>query len=61
MFNLYEKIGNYVWDNSIFVLIIKNTHIVRDLSGKYRAYRYISSLALFFIIGRVVSFEVILI
>ena len=32
---------------------------IRGLSGKYRAYLYISALALFFIIGRVASFKVI--
>ena len=32
---------------------------VRGVSGKYRAYLYISALALFFIIGRVASFKVI--
>ena len=32
---------------------------IRGLSGKYRAYLYISALALFFIIGRVSSFIVI--
>ena len=33
--------------------------LIRGLSGKYRAYLYISALALFFIIGWVASFKVI--
>ena len=32
---------------------------IRGLSGKYRAYLYISALVLLFIIGRVASFKVI--
>ena len=32
---------------------------IQDLSRKYRAYLYISALALFFIIGRVASFKAI--
>ena len=36
-----------------------NPIYIRGLSGKYRAYLYISALALFFIIGRVGSFKVI--
>ena len=42
----------------LFALILSDT-CIRGLSRKYRAYLYISALALFFIIGRVASFKVI--
>ena len=41
------------------LFLVSRTNNVRGLSGKYRAYLYISALALFFIIGRVASFTVI--
>ena len=44
----------YYWYTYINIYIY-----IRGLSGKYRAYLYISALALFFIIGRVASFKLI--
>ena len=45
--------------DSIMILFRLNNFSIRGLSGKYRAYLYISAQALFFIIGRVAYFKVI--
>ena len=55
-----ERWLNYFFQNKInYYVYIQSLSNMRGLSGKYRAYLYISALALFFIIGRVASFNVI--
>ena len=44
---------------STLAVSISKILVIRGLSGKYRAYLYISAVALFFIMGRVASFKVI--
>ena len=59
MFKTLVKISSH---EPYEILILSATSLIvilRGLSGKYRAYLYVSALALFFIIGRVASFKVI--
>ena len=52
--------GHWARIQGQLVLITPNSRsYIQGLPGKYRAYLYISALALFFIIGRVASFKVI--
>ena len=56
-----QGINMRLWHRVSFFLFssIKIINAIRGLSGKYRAYLYISGLALFFSIGRVASSKVI--
>ena len=55
--------GSFLWLWDVSKWLVESLPIIlpilRGLSGKYRAYLYISALALFFIIGRVASLKVI--
>ena len=51
--------NNTNWVSWVLLHRSNNVGNIRVLSGKYRAYLYISALALFFINGRMASFKVI--